>query len=183
MSWEGSISKRTFNLPVYCTHCKGKEQNYWSMGVLMPKSKTALLCTKQGQGEESVMKINAIKKYIEDPLFFGCWQLQIEVFWELFAFKIGLQCKRSSSSEACAGRQTRMNQCCPGGYRERCKYEYLWELQRVFKCRLKNGKHTESTHRKKEKHKDNLNISRNIGYVLQQLHQTHSLISLLFLLI
>lgn len=57
------------------------------------------------------------------------------------------------------------------------------ELQRVSKCRLKNGKHTKSTHRKGDKLKDDLNLSRNISYILHQLHQTHSLPSPQFLLI
>lgn len=44
------------------------------------------------------------------------------------------------------------------------------ELQRVFKHRLKKGKHAESAHKKRDKRKDDLDVSRNISYI----HQTHS---------
>lgn len=56
-----------------------------------------------------------------------------------------------------------MNESWSEGCRGRWEYEYAWELQRVFKRRLKNGKHTESTHRKRGEHKDDFNVSRNIS--------------------
>lgn len=60
-----------------------------------------------------------------------------------------------------------MTESCPGGYRGRCEYEYPWELESVFKRRLQESE----THRihLQDKHKDDLNVSRNISYILHQL--------------